>query len=154
MTKVSDADVQRLRAVVGLGGNAPEKMPAKSKEVDISRALTQKSFAVDETKDSQLFVKIEEHDQITQALDEAKRDIKSIADTIELLARAEKLKADAIERMEHHVDSFERLLESIETRIVPPEDVLKQNATVIETHQATRLSQDLKTLKSTLEQLK
>ena len=152
MAKISETDVERLRAVVGMGQQTPPQKLAGN-EVEL-RDAPRKGYIPDETKDNQLFVKIEEHDQIADSLTEAKKDIKAIADTIELLARAEKLKADAIERMEHHIDSFESMLHGIESRIVPPEDVLRQNATIIDTQQTSRLNTDLKSLKATLEQLK
>lgn len=153
MAKISDTDVERLRAVVGLGQQQQQPARASAGEVELKDA-SRRAYIPDETKDNQLFVKIEEHDQIADSLTEAKKDIKAIADTIELLARAEKLKADAIERMEHHIDSFESMLHGIESRIVPPEDVLRQNATIIDVQQTSKLNTDLKSLKATLEQLK
>lgn len=165
MPEVSDSDLRRLRAVVNLGG---KEMPMESlRELRMEKAKPKlmkdptANFQAQTDPDSQLFVKIEEHESVINELRTAREDIKTIAATIELLAKAEKLKAEAIDRMEQHVSNFDDLLGTIESKIVPPEDILPHTQ---EHHPAravdktlkemTDLGKDLKSLKERLSKLK
>ena len=165
--KLSDSELSRLKSVVNVG--APKmamQKPAARMPQKVPRAAAPKApHGQHADPDSQLFVRIEEHDKVGNDLHKAREDIKTIASTIELLARAEKLKAEAIDRMEQHVANFDSLLQKIEGRIIPPDDILEQGmetraetaGTAARTNVAAdikSLSSDLKSLKDTLSKLK
>lgn len=127
--KISDAEIDRLRAVVGMNSDAgfnnsiPSALPAKKPAFSPQPlpVQKQKSAPAPSSVDTELFVKIEEHAAIGSKLAESKGDMKSIADIISLLAKAEKLKSDAIARMEQALDKLDSDMEELEQKLVPPE---------------------------------
>lgn len=141
--KLNDAEIDKLRAIVGMGEEASPMQTASAlaPQVSAPQALSPKprqTAAREERRneadfdapqaqvppanlDTSLFVKIEEHAALGSILLKTKTDMKSIADTISLLARAEKLKADAIERMEKVLDIIDSNLDDLELKLAPPE---------------------------------
>jgi len=135
--KLSDMEINKLRAIVGLDSEtdtfedetpfeekAPiQKAPVAEKPTPAAPAKPVKKpeEKASSSIDTELFVKVEEHAAIGKKLSEAKGDMKVIADTVSLLAKAEKLKSEAIMRMEGALDKIDSEIEEIEAKLVAPE---------------------------------
>lgn len=134
--KLSDLEINKLRAIVGLDSEtdafddekpfeerAPlQNTPAAEKSAQVlSNPPKKMEENAQPSIDTGLFVKVEEHAAIGKKLSEAKGDMKVIADTVSLLAKAEKLKSEAITRMEGALDRIDAEIEEIETKLVAPE---------------------------------
>ncbi|MBU4245803.1 MAG: hypothetical protein ABIF85_00890 [Nanoarchaeota archaeon] len=135
--KLSDMEIEKLRAIVGLDSETEsfsdekpieETKPVKNTQIPekprsyvsvnpYKKPEERASSAID----TELFVKVEEHAAIGKKLAEAKGDMKVIADTVSLLAKAEKLKSEAITRMEVALDKIDAEIEEIESKLVAPE---------------------------------
>ena len=157
---LSDSELRRLRSVVNIGS---QELPLESIKGPIKQEVPKKEKPATFTKtsadsDAQLFVKVEEHEAVGNDLHKARDDIKTIASTIELLAKAEKLKAEAIDRMEQHIANFDNVLAKIESRVIPPNDILAQgmdgSISISAASEIGDLNQDLKNLKDALSKLK
>ncbi len=166
--KISDAEIDRLRAVVGMnsdsgnGGDTASSQRAsllkKSAPPAPTPALERQEQKQAENQpvsqhsniDTELFVKIEEHAEIGSKLAESKGDMKTIADIISLLAKAEKLKSEAISRMEHALDKLDVDIEGLEQKLVPPEGLHIPEITAVQNF----VSDDLIDLRSELDSLK
>ncbi len=137
--RLTESDINRLRGVVGLGATkspesqntavqkqeekimpTPLNMPPVS--APVNNLIEPKEHPKPKTQvETELFVKIDEHTEVAKELIEAKRDIKSIAETISLLGKAEKLKAEAIERLDSHLDTLDAKLIDVESKLTAPE---------------------------------
>lgn len=130
VTSTKEDDVEKLREFLeseqgvasseSMQKGTDEKKGAKTVEEKAEEKQTQDKAeqqaggkAEESGKESDLFVKIDNHREIALKLLEARKEIKSIADTIELLAKAESLKEEAIRRMEEHVGKMESLWKSV-----------------------------------------
>ncbi len=138
MVELKESEINQLKAVVGLAGKEvaeapiePEVMAQDSiipKETEIpetpkkENAVSLHDVDVKET-DTELFVKIDEHVTISKDLMGSKLEIKGISDTVLLLAKAEKLKSEAIERMEKHLDKLDNVLKDVEAKLAAPESL-------------------------------
>ncbi|NOR85481.1 hypothetical protein GQ473_05170 [archaeon] len=146
MVDLNESEINHLKAVVGLskeqsnGVSAPEiqkqdnfipkefvdSMPKtvnntneSVKEISLEPLSTEDSAETD----TDLFVKIDEHVQISSDLMDSKKEIKGVSDTVLLLAKAEKLKADAIERMESHLGKLDAIIQDVEIKLTAPESL-------------------------------
>ncbi|VVB59297.1 Uncharacterised protein [uncultured archaeon] len=133
--KITDAEIDKLRAVVGMDIDSDEsfeepvslmkKGVSNNSSLISSARQPQKSAeiksAAPQSLDTELFVKVEEHAAIGAKLSESKGDMKVIADTISLLAKAEKLKSEAISRMESALNKIDADIEEIESKLAAPE---------------------------------
>ncbi len=163
--KITDAEIDKLRAVVGMDIDSETEdfvMPvslmkkAALNNPPVAPSLKQpqkpietKSFA-QQSLDTELFVKVEEHAAIGAKLSESKGDMKVIADTISLLAKAEKLKSEAISRMETALDKIDADIEEIEAKLAVPEGLHAPEINV----STGIVSDDLIDLRSELDSLK
>ncbi len=137
--RLTESDINRLRGVVGLGtagSPEPQNTAAQKQEekimstplnmppvsAPVNNLIEPKEHPKPKTQvETELFVKIDEHTEVAKELIEAKRDIKSIAETISLLGKAEKLKAEAIERLDSHLDTLDAKLSDVEAKLTMPE---------------------------------
>ncbi len=67
--------------------------------------------------DVDVFIKIDDHVNIAKTLIDSKKELKSISDTILLLAKAEKLKKEAIEKMEQHLKILKKEANEVYTKM-------------------------------------
>ena len=138
--KLSDMEIEKLRAIVGLDSETdpfseekpveeikpskdapvPEK-PKPAAPITPPKTREEKVSNVSNSIETELFVKVEEHAAIGRKLSETKGDMKIIADTVSLLAKAEKLKTEAITRMETALDKIDAEIEEIEVKLIAPE---------------------------------
>lgn len=166
--KLSDAEIDKLRAIVGMDSessdygeeyalNEDAPLPKAPLSGDSSqepskqpkKAAGKSTATAPVSVDTELFVKVEEHAAIGGKLAEAKGDMKVIADTVSLLAKAEKLKSEAITRMEAALDKIDAEIEEIESKLVAPEGL-----NVPEINIASGAADDLFDLRSELDSLK
>ena len=167
--KLTESDINRLKGIVGLGSTpAPEPQPATPEKTQEEQIMptpvnapiqTQANNHIEpakpvETKpktqvETELFVKIDEHTEVANQLINAKKDIKYIADTISLLGKAEKLKAEAIERLESHLNTLDEKLADVEEKLSAPDGLEIPNEGV-----DLGMSSDISNLHKTLENLK
>ena len=168
--KLDDAEIDKLRAVVGIGsetddyfgdGSNNSSLIKKSAAFEAQRNMSKNNASKNLEKpivpapqslDTELFVKVEEHAAIGEKLIEAKSDMKVIADTISLLAKAEKLKTEAISRMDTAIGKIDSDIEAVESKLVAPEGL---NAPEIEMGMGSGfVSDNLLDLRSELDALK
>jgi len=170
VVELKENEINQLRAVVGLAGERTPAQPAPEvkKQDNVILQETQPATEVVETAensgaspdiketDTDLFVKIDEHIKIAEMLVGAKKEIKGIADTVLLLAKAEKLKAEAIERMETHLGDLDKFLLDVELKLSAPESLRMASMESTESVPADLfdLQGELNTLKEELSKLK
>ena len=174
--RLSDSEINRLRGVVGLGTSggpefrptAPEKQekpeiretrpPVKSVNLNnIIKPQERQPAQVHKTLvETELFVKIDEHTEVAKELIDAKKEIKSIADTMSLLGRAESLKAEAIERLEAHLNNLDGMLSDVEEKLTAPEglDMGEIGVDVESSSEISDLHRTLERLKDELSHIK
>lgn len=151
--RLRDSDVDRLRQIVGMGAAPGQKHHAKPQEAEPEIPEMPKRGAVfseNRCPDTRLFVKIDEHEAISKELFKSRKDIKSIADTIELLGKAEKLKAEAVARMEENLNKLDEKIKEIEPKLEAPEGLVDGQ----EPAEFSAYSDTLSDLKGELERLK
>ncbi|MCK5473983.1 MAG: hypothetical protein KAI53_01130 [Candidatus Aenigmarchaeota archaeon] len=138
MVELKESEINQLKAVVGLAdkevAEAPIEPEVKAQdnvipeETEISEtpkkenAVSLHDIDVKET-DTELFVKIDEHVGISNDLMGSKLEIKGLSDTVLLLAKAEQLKSEAIERTEKHLDKLDTVLKDVELKLAAPESL-------------------------------
>jgi len=86
-----------------------EEKPKKEIKKPSEEVLVQEPEVSDITvkaSDKDVFVKIDDHVEIAQILIDSKKELKDISDTIFLLAKAEKLKKEAIEKMSKQLNEL------------------------------------------------
>lgn len=127
---LSDVDVERLRGVVGIG----EQKPAP--EIPV--------------REAELFVKIDEHRAVAEDLINAKKDIKAITDTLDLLAKSEQLKEEVIQKLENSLNVLDKKLENIELKLTPPQRIASEVAVPTE---IADLHEELEALKNHLKKI-
>ncbi len=130
-------------------------IPAERKEQEGKKKIEKSGSTVVEETD--LFVKIDNHKEIASSLLEARKEIKSIASTVELLAKAESLKEEGIRRMEKHVEKMEQLWKNVvnnlaETNRIYPEYL--EGVGGAENKELMDLKAELDKLKHILERMK
>lgn len=168
-TKTEKSELERLREAVGLE-DEPEQIPMQESmqppmqepiqqefEPSVEEALESSTvpFEPSEKGDTELFVKIEEHTDVATILNNSKKDIKSIIETISLLAKAEKLKADAIEGIEKHLNTLDAKLQQVGIKLMAPEGLQVHEGNLPKArNELISLQSDLESLKSELSQLK
>jgi len=161
--RLSDNEISRLRGVVGLGATdntqirqpSPEiqakpdiletKPPVKSVNLNVITTPNERQHITKTLVETELFVKIDEHTEIAKELIYAKKEIISIADTISLLGRAENLKAEAIDRLETHLNNLDRMLSDVDQKLTAPEG-LDMGDTTMEAESFAEISDLHKTL--------
>ena len=109
--EITDEGVKKSQDTPDSSLSEPEEVPGKKEDAD---------SPAPKTHDMDLFVKIDEHSAVASELLNAKKDIKSVVDTISLLAKAEKLKAEAIEGMEESLNKLDTKLENVESKLIAP----------------------------------
>ncbi len=124
-----ESDVERLKELVEKESKEIPAPPVPAEQEKASteppgtelkkteKAEEKTGITKTEKEKADLFVKIEDHKEIASKLLEARKEIKAIAETVELLARAESLKEEAIKRMEEHVQKMEQLWKSVLDRL-------------------------------------
>ncbi len=115
---MNESEVNRLRQIVGMDAQTAPK------EADVAEEYPKEEITVAPTPasgDTTLFVKIDEHELVSNELSKSRMDIKAMANTIELLGKAEKLKAEAVARMEENLDLLDAKIKDIEPRLQAPE---------------------------------
>ncbi len=104
-----------------------------------------------------LFVKIDEHREIAEQLILAKEAIKEIAETVELLAKAESIKEEAIKRLEESLDkidhAWKRALELLEEGDKTYPEYYDESST-IKGDEYYQLKVELERLRKILEKIK
>lgn len=164
--KLSDLEINKLRAIVGLDSEADafdDETPFEERVPIQNTPVAEKSTPIAPVKplkkieekaassiDTELFVKVEEHAAIGKKLFEAKGDMKVIADTVSLLAKAEKLKSEAIIRMEGALDKIDSEIEDIESKLIAPEGLNVPEINVSE----SGISDDFLNLRAEFDSLK
>lgn len=116
--RMNDSEVNRLRQIVGMDAQTTPK------EADVAEEYPKEEIIVapePASADTTLFVKIDDHELVSNELSKSKMDIKAMANTIELLGKAEKLKAEAVARMEENLDLLDAKIKDIEPRLQAPE---------------------------------
>ncbi len=131
--KLKPSEIDKLRALVGLGEEPEERVPVAppvravpasgngGSPPPFSQKKPENAPQEAASFETELFVKIDEHAAVGELLAKSKGNMKSIADTVSLLAKAEKLKSDAIERMEATLDDIDAQIGAIESKIAAPE---------------------------------
>lgn len=97
-----------------------------------------------------LFVKIDKHAEIRKSTVDVRRDMKNIINTISLLAEAEKLKDDAIAKMESQIQVLRETLNTIDHELIAPDFI--KNAE--NTSSSESQGDDFKTLHTEIQSLK
>lgn len=116
--RINESEVNRLRQIVGMDAQAA---PKNDKRVEECSKEPFSSGPAPESADTTLFVKIDDHELVSNELSKSRMDIKAMANTIELLGKAEKLKAEAVARMEENLDLLDAKIKDIEPRLQAPE---------------------------------
>ena len=158
--KLTESDINRLKGVVGLGTSPQETGTDKIMPTPVNAPpQTHVNNQIEPTQhfntkpktqvETELFVKIDEHTEVAKQLIDAKKDIKYIADTISLVGKAEKLKAEAIERLESHLNTLDEKLADVEGKLTVPDGLEIPNEGI-----ELQMSTDVSNLHRTLENLK
>ncbi len=146
--KVDEEDIKRLRKAIGLDEgvseeaepefreNIPEEgMPAPPQrgvdvqEPEVPRNMAMMPPPVPRSKapeipvkvtspENHLFVKLENHTEIAAELVNIKKDIEKTAETLSILAKAEKLKSEATEKLEFNLNELEVKIHEIDRQLV------------------------------------
>ena len=104
---------------------------------------------------SALFVKIDRHVEITDEIVGTRSEMKNMLDTISLLSKAEKLKTEAVEKIEKRLNLFDEKLNKIDSNLVAPKEFSSPSVVPIESKdqgleslqsEITRLKQELNNL--------
>ncbi len=113
---MNESEVNRLRQIVGMDAQTAPK------ENDIAQNKYEECVVqAPASGDTTLFVKIDDHELVSNELSKSRMDIKAMANTIELLGKAEKLKAEAVARMEENLNLLDAKIKDIEPRLQAPE---------------------------------
>ena len=141
MADLNESEINHLKAIVGFSdtsASTQQNIEVKAQDNIIPKEQTkiiQNNDSIESVKtvqsepiesgekDTDLFVKIDEHVVIAQDLMNSKKEVKGVSDTVLLLAKAEKLKADAIERMESHLDKLDVIIQDVEIKLTAPESL-------------------------------
>jgi len=104
---------------------------------------------------SALFVKIDRHVEITDEILGTRQEMRKMLETISLLSNAEKLKAEAVAKIEKRLNLFDEKLNKIDSNLVAPKEFsspsvipMNQNDAGLESLQSeiTRLKSELDNL--------
>lgn len=168
--QLKPADIDKLRALVGIGAEAAEHPEEDAQQAALSQATgdiqeaaggsrfggsvpvnesSEGQFQEHSSAETELFVKVDEHAAIGEILAGSKGSMKSIADTVSLLAKAEKLKTEAIDRMEVILSGIDDQIALVESKLVAPEGL-----SAPELGAGAAVEEDLINLRSELESLR
>ena len=98
---------------------------------------------------SALFVKIDRHMEISDDILNTRVEMKKMLDTISLLNKAEKLKSEAVEKIEKRLNVFDEKLDNIDSNLVAPKEFSSPSTIQIKAKDA-----DLDNLQSEITKLK
>ena len=179
MADLNESEINHLKAVVGISTNkstdnsVPEVKkqdnfipkeyitPTSKTDNDMNESVKEITLETvsnnpEPETDTDLFVKIDEHVQISNDLMDSKKEIKGVSDTVLLLAKAEKIKADAIERMEIHLDKLDAIINDVEIKLTAPESLkMSESADMSGTpSELVDLTSELNNLKDELSKMK
>ncbi|MBW6461500.1 MAG: hypothetical protein K0B07_00415 [DPANN group archaeon] len=110
---------------------------------------TQRAPAPTSAANSALFVKIDRHVEITDDIHNTRIEMKKMLETISLLNKAEKLKSEAVEKIETRLNVFDEKLENIDSNLVTPKEFSSPSTINIQATDA-----DLDNLQSEITKLK
>lgn len=110
---------------------------------------TQKEPTPTPPTNSALFVKIDRHMEITDDILNTRVEMKKMLDTISLLNKAEKLKSEAVEKIEKRLNVFDEKLDNIDSNLVAPKEFSSPSTIPIKAKDA-----DLDNLQSEITKLK
>lgn len=138
---LTDIEIERLRGEIGRGSAPAEKIAAREEEMWPTAA---------KKGDTELFVKIDEHRAVAQQILAVKRDIKALSEALATIARAEKTKSEAIEKLSTTLGALDQKLRDIDTKLAPPPELeierpaaAPSKAATEETTEEVELSEDL-----------
>jgi len=100
-----------------VGEAVQEKPPQPKEPIKITPPSPEPQIKPQTPKDNDhtLFVKIDKHQDVAQEIHEAKKEMKNMLDTISLLNQAEKLKQEAIAKLESDLSRFDTKFGNIES---------------------------------------
>jgi len=153
-TNVSDTNTSTIRKNI-------EKLSKQESEVSGQKGQSSDNlpFSHVETRptDKDIFVKIEDHTNVAKTLLSSKEDLKDIADTIFLLAKAEKLKKEALEKMSKKLSELKKKTNEVYNKMAKygkyvdykvEQDITKHTLSEVES-----LSKELEAIKKELEKI-
>lgn len=140
--RINESEVNRLRQIVGMDAQAVPKKDNCAEEYPKETFSPEPEPA---SGDTTLFVKIDDHEFVSNELSKSRMDIKAMANTIELLGKAEKLKAEAVARMEENLDLLDAKIQDIEPRLQAPEGLSRGERAPSGTNAYSDSLSDLKT---------
>ncbi|MCK5233822.1 MAG: hypothetical protein KAJ91_03310 [Candidatus Aenigmarchaeota archaeon] len=140
--RINESEVNRLRQIVGMD---TQTVPKKDNCVEERRKEAFFSEPEPASADTTLFVKIDDHELVSNELSKSRLDIKAMANTIELLGKAEKLKAEAVARMEENLNILDAKIKDIEPRLQAPEGLSRGERAPSGTNAYSDSLSDLKT---------
>lgn len=161
--------LEKLRRAIGLDyehsyGKMQQEMPEtvspeferiaqlpKAEEVDLSTVRAKKE---DLKSAAPLFVKIDKHEEIAMDLTDAKNEIMGLVETIMLLAKAERLKDLAIQKIEKDLITIENKLAIINQQLVNPEEEYMHTMSIPQKREVSGLQHELNQLRSELSTLR
>lgn len=124
---------------------APAKPPA------LAQASKPKMKQPETSEEPPVFVKIDNHVEMVANMRDAKKTMFSMVDTISLLGEAEKLKAEAVGRMEQQLNHVDAKIQLVEQRLATPKDVKETRAEEpVRDEELEDLSSHIKELKTEL----
>ncbi|MCK4927720.1 MAG: hypothetical protein KAJ20_03355 [Candidatus Aenigmarchaeota archaeon] len=104
---------------------------------------------------SALFVKIDRHVEITDEILGTRQEMRKMLETISLLSNAEKLKAEAVAKIEKRLNLFDEKLNKIDSNLVAPKEFSSPSVIPIDQNNAglESLQSEITRLKSELDNL-
>ncbi len=104
---------------------------------------------------SALFVKIDRHVEITDEILSTRQEMRKMLETISLLSNAEKLKAEAVAKIEKRLNLFDEKLNKIDSNLVAPKEFSSSSVIPIDQNDAglESLQSEITRLKSELDNL-
>ncbi len=104
---------------------------------------------------SALFVKIDRHVEITDEILGTRQEMRKMLDTISLLSNAEKLKAEAVAKIEKRLNLFDEKLNKIDSNLVAPKEFSSPSVIPMDQNDAglESLQSEITRLKSELDNL-
>ncbi len=104
---------------------------------------------------SALFVKIDRHVEITDEILGTRQEMRKMLETISLLSNAEKLKAEAVAKIEKRLNLFDEKLNKIDSNLVAPKEFSSPSVIPMDQNDAglESLQSEITRLKSELDNL-
>ncbi|MEA2003688.1 MAG: hypothetical protein U9O53_01875 [archaeon] len=135
--------------------NRPAPIPPKPIPVQRPAGMNNIRHIEPRKESSALFVKIDRHVEITDEIIGTRSEMKNMLDTISLLSKAEKLKSEAVGKIEKRLNLFDEKLNKIDSNLVAPKEFSSPSVVPIESKdqgleslqsEITRLKQELNNL--------